>query len=377
MRRTIGAPGARPGDDRLMARALALGARGVGRTHPNPAVGAVVARGATVVGEGYHRRAGSAHAEVVALRRAGERARGATLYVTLEPCTHFGRTPPCVAAVLRAGVRRVVIGVSDPDPRVHGRGIRALRRAGLPVTVGVQTGAARELIAGYRTRLRAGRPQVVLKLAASLDGRIATASGRSRWITGPQARARVHALRDRLDAVMVGAGTVRTDDPRLTCRRPGGRDPVRIVVDGRLRMSPRARMLRVRSAAPTWIITAADASRRREASLTAAGAEVIRLPGRGRVRLGDALAELGRRGLNTVLIEGGATLAAAVLAAGLADRLALFLAPIVLGGDGVPAVGALGIEHPARAPRLVLAGVERVGGDLLVEASLPLSAVAL
>jgi diaminohydroxyphosphoribosylaminopyrimidine deaminase/5-amino-6-(5-phosphoribosylamino)uracil reductase len=360
-----------------MARALALAVRGLGRTHPNPAVGAVVARGERVVGEGWHRRAGTAHAEVVALRAAGRRAVGATLYVTLEPCTHFGRTPPCVDAVLRAGVARVVIGMVDPSPRVRGRGIRRLRRTGVRVSVGVLGTDCRRLLAGYASAVRRKRPFVVLKLAASLDGRIATRSGVSRWITGGAARRRAHQLRNRLDAVLVGAGTILADDPQLTCRIRGGRDPVRVVLDGRLRISPRARVVCGRSPAPTWIVTASDAPARRATALRRAGVEVIALPGRGEVAIARVLRELCRRGVTSVLIEGGAGVAAAALRARIVDRLVVFLAPILIGGDGVPMVGRLGTATPRRALRLVRMQVGRAGGDVMVGGSLPFAPPAL
>jgi len=360
-----------------MARALMLATGGLGRTHPNPAVGAVVVRGSRVIGEGFHRRAGGPHAEVIALRRATGRTDGATLYVTLEPCVHFGRTPPCVDAVLAARIGRVVIGMRDPDPRVIGRGVRRLRRAGVGVSVGVLESECRRLLSGYRTYVCRRRPLVVLKLAASLDGRIATVTGASRWITGAPARRRSHEMRNRLDAVMVGAGTVRRDDPRLTCRLPGGRDPIRIVIDGRLSVSPRSRVVRVRSRAPTWIFGARDASPRRAAALEQAGAEVILLRGRAAVDLRGVLRELWRRGVTSVLIEGGATLAAGALQGRLVDRLVLFLAPILIGGDGVPVVGALQTRRVARAIRLRDMNLDRAGDDVVVEASLPFSSVAL
>ena len=361
----------------FMARALTLAARGLGRTHPNPAVGAVVVRNGRVVGEGFHHRAGEPHAEVLALRQAGGRARGATLFVTLEPCVHHGRTPPCVGTVLEAGVVRVVVGMVDPDPRVRGRGVRQLRRAGVEVRTGVLGDECRHLLRGYLARTTLGRPFVLLKLASSLDGRIATATGASRWITGTGSRRHAHGLRDRFDVVMVGAGTVRTDDPRLTCRLRGGRDPIRVVVDGHLRTPPTARLLRVRSPAPTWIMTARDAPRRREAALVSAGAEVIRLPGRGRVGFGAVLRELGRRGVTSVLIEGGAVLAAGAMRARLVDAVSLFIAPVVIGGDGVPAVGSLGVRSLRQAPRVSRLRVQPLGADLLLEATLSLRGSAL
>jgi diaminohydroxyphosphoribosylaminopyrimidine deaminase/5-amino-6-(5-phosphoribosylamino)uracil reductase len=314
---------------------------------------------------------------VFALRTAGRKAAGATLYVTLEPCAHFSRTPPCVDAILAAGVRRVVIGMIDPNPRVRGRAVRQLRKAGVQVSVGVREAECRHLLAGYRTYILKGRPLVVLKLAASLDGRIATVTGASRWITGRAARQRAQELRNRLDAVMVGARTVQVDNSRLTCRLPGGRDPIRVVVDGRLSISPRARVVRVRSRAPTWIFTAADASRRRAAALSRAGAEVIRLRRRGSVDLDEILRELGRRGLTSVLVEGGATLAALALRARLVDRLVVFLAPKLIGGDGVPMIGPLGTKTLHRAVSVHNVEIGWAGTDLVVKGSLPFTPFAM
>lgn len=353
-------------DARFMARAVALARRGLGRTSPNPPVGAVVVRGGRIVGEGWHRRAGGPHAEVVALRRAGARARGATLYVTLEPCSHFGRTPPCARAVIAAGVARVVVAVGDPNPRVRGRGVRALRAAGIAVEIGLLGDAAAEVSAWFRHWVVRRRPYVLLKLAASLDGRIATASGASRWVSGAPARRWVHALRNRVDAVMVGAGTVLADDPALTCRVRGGRDPHRVVVDGRLRVSPRAAIFRGGSSASTFVATTAAASRHRRRALERAGAQVLELPGRaGRLRIGALLAALGARGVVSVLIEGGGELAAAALRERVVDRLLVVSAPLVLGGDGRAMLGALGVRRLARAPRLRHPRVTPLGRDLL------------
>ncbi len=355
-------------DARWMRRAATLARRALGRTSPNPAVGAVVVRRGRVVGEGWTRPAGGPHAEVVALRRAGARARGATLYVTLEPCAHQGRTPPCTDAAIAAGVARVVVAVGDPNPLVRGRGIRVLRRAGIDVTTGVLAGEAGAVSAWFRHFIVARRPFVFLKLAASLDGRIATGAGQSRWITGPEARRWVHELRNRVDAVMVGSGTVLADDPALTCRVRGGRDPLRVVVDGRLRTSPRARMLRQRSPAATVVATTAASPVRRRQTLVRAGAEVLVVPGRGRhVDLEKLLHELGARGVVSVLVEGGGDLAAALLRARLVDRLAVLHAPIVLGGDGRPMLGPLGLARLGMAPRLVEEITARLGPDLLRE----------
>jgi diaminohydroxyphosphoribosylaminopyrimidine deaminase/5-amino-6-(5-phosphoribosylamino)uracil reductase len=288
--------------------------------------------------------------------------------VTLEPCAQFGQTPPCADAVIAAGLARVVVGVGDPNPLVRGRGLRGLRRAGIAVTTGVLAEEAGAMSAWFRHFIVQRRPFVLLKLAASLDGRIATARGESRWISGPAARRWVHELRNRVDAVMVGAGTAIADDPALTCRVRGGRDPLRVVVDGRLRMSPRARMLRQRSRASTLIATTRVAPRGRSRALTRAGAEVIALSGRGTtVNLGALLRELGARGVVSVLIEGGGELAASALRARLVDRLLLVSAPTLLGGDGRAMLGALGLRRLADAPRIVDETVTRLGPDLLRE----------
>jgi len=351
-----------------MRRAVALAKRACGRTSPNPPVGAVVVKNGRVVGEGYTRPVGGPHAEVVALGRAGARARGATLYVTLEPCSHFGRTPPCADAVVAAGIARAVVGVGDPNPRVRGRGLRRLANAGIAVTTGVLAEEAGASSAWFRHFIVRRRPYVLLKLAASLDGRIATARGESRWITGPTARRWVHALRNRVDAVMVGSDTVRVDDPALTCRIPRGRDPLRVVVDGRLRTSPRSRVVRQRSRAATLLLTTASASRARRRALERAGAEVIALPARGgKVALAAALRRLAERGVMSVLIEGGGGLAAAALRARVVDRVLVVSAPMLLGGDARPMLAELGVARLARAPRLVGVRVTRLGPDLLQE----------
>ncbi|MCC6767221.1 MAG: bifunctional diaminohydroxyphosphoribosylaminopyrimidine deaminase/5-amino-6-(5-phosphoribosylamino)uracil reductase RibD [Deltaproteobacteria bacterium] len=349
-----------------MRRAVALAERALGRTSPNPAVGALVVKAGRVVGEGWTRPVGGPHAEVVALRRAGARARGATLYVTLEPCAHFGRTPPCADAIVAAGVARVVVAVGDPNPRVRGRGLRILARAGVAVTTGVLAEEAGAVSAWFRHFVVRRRPFVILKLAASLDGRIATAAGASRWITGAAARRWVHTLRNRVDAVMVGSETVRADDPSLTCRVRGGRDPVRIVIDGRLQTPLAAAVVRQRSAAATIVATTAAAPVGRRRALADAGVEVIVVPAKGgKVDLGTLLRGLAARGIVSVLVEGGGDLAAAMVRARLVDRLAVITAPVLLGGDGRPMLGALGLRRLGDAPRLVRQTVVRLGRDLL------------
>jgi diaminohydroxyphosphoribosylaminopyrimidine deaminase/5-amino-6-(5-phosphoribosylamino)uracil reductase len=354
-------------DEAFMDRALALAAHGLGRTAPNPPVGAVFVRGGRVVGEGWTRPAGGPHAEIVALRQAGVRARGADLYVTLEPCAHHGRTPPCTDALVPLGLRRVVIARGDPNPRVRGRGVRLLRAAGVQVAVGVRADAAEALLAGHRSLVKRGRPWTVLKLGTSLDGRIALASGRSRWITGAAARRRVQALRDENDAVLVGAGTIRTDDPQLTCRLRGGRHPIRVVLTGKRVMLPCGAHVLRDDTAPTWVVVPRDASGAAVARLRRRGIEVIEVGGRaGRVAFGAAARALGARGVTRLLVEGGGAVAAAALRARAVDEMAIFVAPVVIGGDGVAAVGPLGVRTLARAVRLRRVRIERIGRDLLV-----------
>jgi diaminohydroxyphosphoribosylaminopyrimidine deaminase/5-amino-6-(5-phosphoribosylamino)uracil reductase len=335
-------------DTDLMAVALRLAERGLGQVWPNPAVGCVLVKDGHIVGRGWTQPGGRPHAEFEALRRAGGAALGTTAYITLEPCAHYGQTPPCTMALLHAGIRRAVIAARDPDPRVDGRGIEQLRQAGVEVTLGPGQDEAERLNAGFFLRIRAGRPLVTLKLATSLDGRIATRTGESRWITGEAARQRAHYLRANHDAIMVGSGTALADDPELTCRLPGleHRSPVRIVVDGRLRLAPSSRLARTARAVPTWVITRAEADPKRRAALERSGVEVLTTPTAPgeRIDLGLALAVLAARGLTRVLVEGGAELAAALLRARLVDRLVWFQAPLLIGGDGLPALGALAAD---------------------------------
>jgi diaminohydroxyphosphoribosylaminopyrimidine deaminase/5-amino-6-(5-phosphoribosylamino)uracil reductase len=339
-----------------MAVALRLAERGLGRTWPNPAVGCVVVKGGEIIGRGWTQPGGRPHAECEALRRAGANALGATAYISLEPCAHYGQTPPCTMALLHAGIRRAVIAATDPDPRVDGRGIGQLRQAGVEVTLGVGEDEAERLNAGFFLRVRAGRPLVTLKLATSLDGRIATRTGASRWITGEEARRRAHHLRATHDAIMVGSGTALADDPELTCRLPGleERSPVRIVLDGRLRLALGSRLARTACEVPTWVITRAEVDAKRRAALERCGVEVLPVamtPGE-HVAPGVALAALAARGLTRVLVEGGSELAAALLRARLVDRLVWFQAPLLIGGDGLPALAAIAANALADCLRL-------------------------
>lgn len=343
-----------------MARALELAARGLGRTAPNPPVGAVVVRDGAVVGEGHHAAAGRPHAEVVALAEAAEQAHGATLFVTLEPCVHHGRTPPCTDAIAAAGVAEVHYAAGDPDPRVAGRGVAILEAAGIRVAAGEQAAGATELLRGYLRRVRDDRPWVTAKYAMSLDGKIATRTGAARWISGEASRRHVHGLRDRADAVVVGIGTVLADDPALTVRPapPDGRQPLRIVVDSRLRLPPEAALAGPALGRGTTIAHVHDgadpALSARAERLRDRGLEPLPLPADrdGRVDLACLLAELGRRGLNEILVEGGGELLAGFLAAGVVDEVEACISPVLIGGVDAPtAIRGRGTDRLADAPR--------------------------
>ncbi|MBS0573530.1 MAG: bifunctional diaminohydroxyphosphoribosylaminopyrimidine deaminase/5-amino-6-(5-phosphoribosylamino)uracil reductase RibD [Proteobacteria bacterium] len=349
-----------------MALAIALGARGLGQVWPNPAVGCVIVRGDCIVGRGWTRPGGRPHAETVALAQAGAAARGATAYVSLEPCAHHGQTPPCAEALIAAGVARVVSALEDPDPRVGGRGHAMLRAAGIAVDVGEGGEAAERLQHGFLSRVRSGRPMLTLKLAASLDGRIATAAGESRWITGPEARHMVHHLRASHDAVMIGAGTARADDPLLTVRGMGMvRQPVRIVAARTLDLPLTGALARSAHEAPLWLLHGPLADPARRAAWEAAGAGLIEVAETEHgLDMAGALAALGARGLTRVFCEGGGLLAAALLGAGLADDLALFHVGLALGADGRPAAAAMGLAALADAPRFRLVDSRPVGVDL-------------
>jgi diaminohydroxyphosphoribosylaminopyrimidine deaminase/5-amino-6-(5-phosphoribosylamino)uracil reductase len=348
----------------FMRLALREAAKGLGRTSPNPAVGAVLVRGGRVVARGHHARAGGPHAEVVAIRAAGRRARGADLYTTLEPCDHYGKTPPCSIALLGAGVRRVFVGSADPNPLVNGKGIARLRAAGVEVHEDVLRAECDALNAHWFKFMRERRPYVTLKAAVTLDGRMATRTGDARWVTGEAARRWVHRLRDRVDAVLVGSGTARADDPLLTTRLPGGRgrDAIRVVLDTDLSLPRTLALLHPRSAAPTIVAHASARTRR-----FGPGVELLRCRrGKGGVDLRDLLAKLAARGVTHLLVEGGARVHARFLAEGLVDRLAVFIAPKLAGGDGVPLLAGPGPARMRDALRLDEVQVERVGEDVLV-----------
>ncbi len=359
-----------------MRSALALARRGLGRVWPNPAVGCVIVAGgerdgARVVGRGWTQPGGRPHAETEALERAGKAAKGATAYVSLEPCAHHGKTPPCAEALQAAGVARVVVAVADPDPRTAGKGIAALRDAKIETVENVLADAATELNAGFFMRLAQGRPLVTLKLASSLDGRIATASGESQWITGARARARTHLMRAEQDAILVGAGTAIADDPQLTCRLPGmaARSPIPIIVDGARRVPESALLFRAARERRTILATRRPDRDTKDslATLAAAGVEILELPEDtpGHVDLAAMLRALGERGLTRVMVEGGGGMGAALLRLGLVDRIAWFRAPILLGGDGVPAIAGLELAKLAEAPGFERTSVETLGDDLL------------
>jgi diaminohydroxyphosphoribosylaminopyrimidine deaminase/5-amino-6-(5-phosphoribosylamino)uracil reductase len=356
-------------DAALMDRALAEAARAEFATSPNPMVGAVVARDGEVITVGHHARAGMAHAEVVALEAAGAAARDADLYVTLEPCTVQGRTPPCVDAVIAAGPRRVIVAMTDPNPAVSGLGVTVLERAGIRVELGIGAEAAARLNRFYVTFMRTGRPFVTAKFAASLDGRIATRTGESRWISSVEARELAHRLRYRHDAVLVGATTVAADNPALTVRLAGEqhRQPLRVVVDSTLR-TPASAQLFAPGASPVLVATTAAASTERTAALEAAGAEILVLPAvRGRVDLGALLDILGHRQVLSVLAEGGAELLGSLRDANLIDSVVAILAPRIIGGTGATsAIAGAGAASLLEAKPLVDVEIEQAGGDLIV-----------
>jgi diaminohydroxyphosphoribosylaminopyrimidine deaminase / 5-amino-6-(5-phosphoribosylamino)uracil reductase len=352
---------ASPDDIRHMRAALALAARGLGRTWPNPAVGCVIVLAGRVIGRGWTQPGGRPHAETEALARAGSAAHGATAYVTLEPCSHHGRTPPCTDALVAAGIGRVVCALGDPDPRVNGEGLERLRKAGIAVETGVLEAEAAALNAGFLLRVREGRPFVTLKLATTLDGRIATATGESQWITGGPARDAAQVLRAQHDAIMVGSNTALGDDPALTCRLPGleGASPVRVVADRRFRLPMTSRLVRTARQAPVWVVTAPEAPPRND--LAALGVERVQCDG----SMEGVLVALAARGITRVLVEGGAVVAAALLKDALVDQIVWFHAGTVIGGDGRAAVLPLEAARLSEVPRFRRVSVAPIGADVV------------
>lgn len=354
-------------DSQMMAEALEAGRQG--DPSPNPHVGCVIGLDGEVIARGHHEAAGKDHAEVAALKMAGDKTQGATLYVTLEPCNHQGRTPPCTEAIIQAGIKRVVIGCKDPNPHVSGSGIEALEQAGIEVVLGIREDEAKALIRPWKKYITSGRSFVSLKLAVSLDGRIATKTGASKWVTCSESRARVHALRTVRDAVMVGINTALADDPRLTVRDVQGRNPVRVVIDSKLRIPLESQLVTTAEEVPTCVVTTTEASEESGHLLEDRGVAIVRVPptAEGRVDMAAALKELAVREVVSVLCEGGAELSGSLLALRLADELHCFVAPVLLGPRGKPgAVDWAGPEHPSDAPRIESPRWELCGSDAYV-----------
>jgi diaminohydroxyphosphoribosylaminopyrimidine deaminase / 5-amino-6-(5-phosphoribosylamino)uracil reductase len=358
-------------DEKWMARALELAALGRGKTSPNPLVGAVVVANQCLIGEGYHPAVGQAHAEVFALNAAAGNTKGSTVYVTLEPCSFHGRTPPCAQALIQAGVTRVVVAMEDPDSRVSGKGIHYLRQAGVDVNVGVLEPEARQLNAAYIHHRTSGKPLVLLKIAQTLDGQIATQSGQSQWITGQEARSRVHLMRSESDAVLVGVGTVLADDPLLSVRHIAGPQPRRVVLDTTGRTPSHARILVPIDDTTTLVYVTERADLRERRRIEASGALCLPMPrsGDGKIDIGHVLLDLGERDIMDLMIEGGQGIATSFLKARAAQRMACFVAPRLL-GTGIPAIGDLGITHMNGTVCVSDVLIEQLGDDLLISGTL-------
>lgn len=356
-------------DGDFMGIALGLARRGHGNVSPNPSVGCVIVKDGGIVGRGWTQPGGRPHAETEAIARAGAATNGATAYVTLEPCAHQGQTPPCAQALIDAGIRRVVIGTGDPDPRVQGGGVSMLREAGVDVTEDVRAAEAREAALGFLMNVEKNRPLVTVKLATTMDGMIATATGDSKWITGPVSRALGHGLRARNDAILVGARTALLDDPSLTCRLPGleGASPIRIVVDARLALPLTHTLVATAAETPTWILTRADGDADRRQAFTGAGVRLIdvALDADGNIDLAEAMRAVGDLGVTRMMVEGGGRIIAGLLAADLVDRLVWFRASRLIGGDGVSAVAAFGVQALDGAANFVKVSSRPAGADIV------------
>ena len=354
-----------------MRIALREAAKGLGRTSPNPCVGAVIVKEGEILAKGYHKKAGTPHAEINALRKAGKKAAGGTMYVTLEPCNHTGRTPPCTEAILAAGINRVVIGMDDPNPSVAGKGGSYLQDKGVVVTSNILAERCRRLNYGFIKHITTGVPWVIMKAGVSLDGRIATHTGHSKWITCEKSRRQVHELRHRADAILVGIATVEADNPDLTARLPGkkGIDPLRVILDSELRIKPEARVLKHESGAPTWIFCRRNASAEKIEILKEQGAKVFKVATGedGRLSLREILAKLGKEQITSVLVEGGGIVHASFLRQGLYDQAYIFVAPVFVGGDGTPLVQAMGVEKVDLAPHFITTRTRRFDNDVLIE----------
>lgn len=356
-------------DLHCMETALNLARRGLGGTWPNPSVGCVIARDGRIIARGWTQKGGRPHAETEALARAGAAARGATAYVSLEPCAHHGKTPPCADTLIAAGVARVVAPISDPDPRVAGRGFEKLRRAGISVDIGLCAEQAARLNAGFISHIVQNVPLVTVKIASTLDGRVATASGESQWITGEAARAFGHYLRAEYDAIMIGGATALADDPELTCRLPGleHASPVRVIADGRMRLALTSRLVQSARTCPVWLLTRPDGDPLRKQAYRDAGVEIIEiiLGVNGVLNIAALLNALSQRGVTRLLVEGGPALAASILQANAVDQIVWFRAARLIGGDGLAAIGPLGLNHLAQTPVYLRESTRLLGNDIV------------
>ncbi len=358
-------------DSHFMKLALREAVKGVGRTSPNPLVGAVIVKDNKIIGKGWHKKAGTPHAEIHALRDAGQQAMGATIYVTLEPCNHTGRTPPCTQAILESGISRVVVGMVDPNPHVVGSGREFLAAQGIEVVSGVLAEECRAINHPFIKHITTGLPWVIMKAGCSMDGRIAVSSGQSAWITNEKSRHQVHLLRDRVDAILVGIGTALNDDPSLTARLPNrqGNDPLRVILDTRLRLPPGAKMLEQQSSARTWIFCGPDPEEFKVKALEAAGARILPtgLTAEGRLNIAEVLDVLGREQINSLLVEGGSLVHTAFLRASQVDQVNLFLAPVFLGADSIPLLDELGLERVRDGRRFKVGRSRRFADDIMIE----------